>query len=725
MLRLVRGLGFLLGAVVTSALAVALFLHLTWDGQRLRAELTREVREQTARGLAMAAPPSLKFQPLPTVRIDALALGEPAAPGVAARIGRIEARLALLPLLRGRIEISELRIIDADVHLTRLPDGSLSLADLAHPTVSAGNWPFRSALERLSVERSRLTYRSPGQATAFKLERVSVSLDALQPGSRGRLRGEATLVQAPLPANGGVSLTVEYQLGPKGVDIGFARLGFRGEAYGITALDVGLTAQAGRADTGQAIALQRLAIDGEGRRGPQTLRLTSAAESLSAQRGALTVRGLEGRIRADDGRDRRSDLRFTAPALGPRDENLPGEPLALRFRFDDGTRRTEGALDARLAYRAARQQLGADSLNAHWTTRGPGAPEAGWVSRVGGSALISDWGQQARLRLSGMLAGSRWTLELDYRPDRTTPWQGALGVDRLDLARASPALFGTPPRDALAWLAGLHADTRLHADSVSGLGLRARDLNARLQTDGRTLRLDPLDASAYGGKLSGALTYDPARDRLRIDQQIYGLALGSLTGELRRSLPLQGTLDGQLTAELQPGPWPTVAGTLEGAARLSLRDGSWQGMAVDEFLRQVRPALKDRSPASRASVPRERQGLERLGMQCQFADGRARCSDVNGGAPWLQLAGGGEVNLADGQLDWLLRLRPQAARTLPRDLTGLRGVTVPVRLRGPLAKPVWALDWSAAPPRAAPPRPAPAPPAPPASAPAEGPRAAS
>ena len=130
LLRVSKIIGFLLGALCAAFAATALFLLITWDGVQLQAQITREIRERLQRPLAMEHPPRLLFLPSPTVVIDGLALGSRTGVGIPVKAARIEASLALAPLLRGNFEVNRLRVLDPELSLQRQPDGTLDLADL-------------------------------------------------------------------------------------------------------------------------------------------------------------------------------------------------------------------------------------------------------------------------------------------------------------------------------------------------------------------------------------------------------------------------------------------------------------------------------------------------------------------------------------------------------------------------------------------------------------------
>ncbi|MFN3566819.1 MAG: AsmA-like C-terminal region-containing protein, partial [Burkholderiaceae bacterium] len=79
----------------------------------------------------------------------------------------------------------------------------------------------------------------------------------------------------------------------------------------------------------------------------------------------------------------------------------------------------------------------------------------------------------------------------------------------------------------------------------------------------------------------------------------------------------------------------------------------------------------------------------------EIKDGVATSNDLEGKSPLLRLAGAGKVDLGAGTLDYTAKVA--VVGTLKgqdgRELSELRGVTIPVRLYGPFEKLSYAIDW--------------------------------
>jgi uncharacterized protein involved in outer membrane biogenesis len=320
-----------------------------------------------------------------------------------------------------------------------------------------------------------------------------------------------------------------------------------------------------------------------------------------------------------------------------------------------------------------------------------------WAGSANGRAEFAPTGQAAALKLQGSYTGTRGKLAADYDDARPVPLQIQVDADAFDPARLATASgFSSLPE--LAASVSNHAfDARLRAANLVLHGLRASHVSTALSSGSGRLRFSDLDLDAYGGSLTGGLEYQPAARRLMLDQRLSRINLAPLLADLRADLPLRGELSGSWQLAATPGPWRELSQSLGGGAQLALRNAQWQGMDIAEFLRVVRPALKSRHPAERVAAQRERQEFDSLALDCNLAGGHVDCANFSARNDWLSLAGAGQFEFG-GALDWQARIAIQK-RAMPRDLAGLRGLVVPVRLDGPLHRPLWKLDWKAIPPR--------------------------
>ena len=140
-----------------------------------------------------------------------------------ARIGRLEVKLALLPLLARQVEIHSLLLADADILLERDAEGR---ANWIFGRNAASGPTTGLSIAALEIESSRV--HLPG-APVYRIEIASLTLsrddvqDPLSLNGRIRLNGEALSIEASLGAEVEEALPLSAKVTGEGL-----RLGVRG-----------------------------------------------------------------------------------------------------------------------------------------------------------------------------------------------------------------------------------------------------------------------------------------------------------------------------------------------------------------------------------------------------------------------------------------------------------------------------------------------------------------
>jgi uncharacterized protein involved in outer membrane biogenesis len=172
-LRKVLILGVALLILATGTLFVApRFIDPGW----YRDAITVELRRLTGREIAIAGPLVLTLLPNPGLMAEDVRLANPAGAAVPdmLRATRIDARLALLPLLTGKLVLRSLTLIDPILDLERLADGSANWRfSQSAPGEAAQRSPSRRqdaaehaeptiAIGRIAIANGTVVYRSGG-----------------------------------------------------------------------------------------------------------------------------------------------------------------------------------------------------------------------------------------------------------------------------------------------------------------------------------------------------------------------------------------------------------------------------------------------------------------------------------------------------------------------------------------------------------------------------------
>ncbi|MDE0389723.1 MAG: AsmA family protein [Rhodospirillales bacterium] len=193
---------FVYGILVFLALVVAaLFLvpsFLDWEG--FKPEITERIEAITGRTLAIDGP--LKVSILPTPKIEATDLRLANVPGAAdpdmARIGSLELRLALGPLLGGEIAVTGLEMVEPVIELQRLADGSPNWLFESLPAPATGEGaagepesePELTRLDSATITNGTIVYHHADGRPSERIEGIDATLSARS--LDGPFRGDGT-----------------------------------------------------------------------------------------------------------------------------------------------------------------------------------------------------------------------------------------------------------------------------------------------------------------------------------------------------------------------------------------------------------------------------------------------------------------------------------------------------------------------------------------------------
>lgn len=629
-----------------------------------------------------------------------------------ARIGRLEVKLALLPLLSRQVEIHSLLLADADILLERNAEGRANWA-FGQGAAAAPSAGLRIAA--LEIESSRV--RLPG-APVHSIEVASLTLarddpeDPLALVGRIRLNGETLSIEASLGAEAGGVRPLSAEVTAEGLRLGLRGTWPRGTeqpAWSLALeahLEPGTIPRLARSFAQRELPLAPGPIDVSARLGPGApfptvsdlkvrvgatdagalvpgLRLARAEMRASDFEAPVAVSAQGRRLRAELG------LSMALPSLRTMLEAPPDEPWPVEATVTSGQSRLTLSGGVRRNI-----ELGSAQFDARLVT-----PDLSRLGPVFGATLPRLTGLAASARLSGLAtrelrlaalavtsraleAQGELSLALAPRPSL----RGRLAMRRLDLdalGGAAPRRPGRPAQRMIPPLAlpvdalrALDAALTLSASTLRVGGATWRDASTTVALANGRLVLDPLVATSPGGVLGGRFTLDAAAPApaaaLRIESRGRGLDLAAL----RQAFGFPAGFDGQAELVLdlrgRGASLPALAATVSGEAGLAMVGGRFTGAGALSIGPNLVRALLPRGTPSGG-----------LGLRCLAL----RLSAEGGIAQSQALLLEGEFGRIDGSLALNLREETLAARLLPDMRVMGLAMRTPVTIGGTFAAP--------------------------------------
>lgn len=277
-----------------------------------------------------------------------------------------------------------------------------------------------------------------------------------------------------------------------------------------------------------------------------------------------------------------------------------------------------------------------------------------------------------------------------------------LDLDQIDLDRYLPAGEGEqaaaaappakPADDPLAGLRTLDLDGQVNVGRLKVKNLTITDVKVTVTSKDGVLRVDPLQALLYDGRLSGRAELDARRKtpRLAVSNQLAGIQAGPLLKDLLGEERLTGAGEVQSDLRMSGISEQEIRNSLNGTAQFAFRDGAVKGINVAQLIRKAQAAM------SGGSVPDEPQQTDftELSGSAKITNGVIDNRDLAAKSPLLRIAGKGQVNLPADTVDYVLTaelvksLEGQGGKGA-QDLTGL---PIPVRVKGKLTDPGYSVD---------------------------------
>lgn len=267
-----------------------------------------------------------------------------------------------------------------------------------------------------------------------------------------------------------------------------------------------------------------------------------------------------------------------------------------------------------------------------------------------------------------------------------------------ETAPAAPAGNGKAKADDgkidLSAIDGLNFRGRVAIGKLQARGLKVSDLNAKIAAANGRLDVAPLQAKLYGGSLDGALGVNARGNVFTVRQNLAGIDIQPLLADLMQKEPLEGrgsvTLDvntrGQTVDALKRG--------LAGQASLALKDGAVRGINLARKLREAKAALSGAKTDSSAADATQKTDFSALTASFRIAGGVAHNDDLAMKSPFLRVGGEGDIDIGNSRIDYLARISvvDTSAGQEGKELADLRGITVPIRLRGPFDQLSYSLE---------------------------------
>lgn len=665
-MKILKIAALVIALLVVLAGGVLAYVAATFNPNDYKPQLVELVREHSQRTLKLEGDIRLAFWPGIGAELGKLSLSERNSGQLFMAVDGARFSLKLLPLLSKQLVIDEVTVRGARISLSRDRKGRLNLDDLVGGDAAA---------EGGKAQPQQSPAAEQGRQFAFDIDRVVIADSMLE------FRDEAA--------------GTRYAVSKLNLQTG--RI-----ASGVPA-DIRLTlaAQADRPKLDVAVDLRtRLVFD-------------AAQKSAALEQLVLDIRGKAATLE-------NLEFKLELPAVAGTMEAFKAAAATIDAGFRQDGRSVKLRLASPVNGNLQTQQFSLPQLKTSLSVTGAGLPGQGISGELAGSASTDLAKDNLRLDLSGTLAGSKLKARLGIAGFGPSAYTFDIDLDQLDVDRLMPAAApadksggGQPAAAAtatpaaatarpfdLSALKSLRADGNVRIGALTVNNLKLQNLRAGLNAGGGRLSVSPLSAGLYQGTLEGSATVDaaPKIPAFMLKQTLSGVSLAPLLKDLANNETLEGR--GTITVDLNTrgNTADALKRALDGTAALQVADGALKGIDIAGAIRNAKARLGTlKGEQTQQADAQQKTDFSELTASFRITDGVARNNDLSMKSPLLRVGGEGEINIGTDTLNYLVKasIVGTSKGQGGREAEDLRGLTIPVRVSGPLKAPSYRLDFGA------------------------------
>ncbi|KPF68482.1 hypothetical protein IP84_09245 [beta proteobacterium AAP99] len=268
-------------------------------------------------------------------------------------------------------------------------------------------------------------------------------------------------------------------------------------------------------------------------------------------------------------------------------------------------------------------------------------------------------------------------------------------------ASKAPAAPAAPIN--LEFLNALNAQGRLRVGELKVANVRTSNVQLPVKIAGGVARIDGAVANLYGGRLQADASVAAAGNAMTLKANLADVQILPLLKDAIDKDVLEGRGTVVLNLGTRGADVAALKRGLNGSIDANLKDGAVKGINLAKSLRDARSKLAALRGAAPGNEGGKTSGVEKTDFSEMIAKFTAKDGVLTGNelllrSPFIRATEGNpaRVDLGAEQLDFVVKATLVSTSTGQggRD-TGLKEITVPVRLHGPFTAPDYSIQWAA------------------------------
>jgi AsmA protein len=649
-MKLLKWILIAVGGVVVLFAGVLAFIAATFDPNQYKGQVADLVKEKTQRTLTIEGDIKLTLFPRLGVQLGKTRLSEFKSDKEFAGLERMRVSLALLPLLSKQLVVDQVQLNGLRINLVKHRDGRTNFADLlgaeetaapapapAPPSTAAA--PIKFDIDGVEVSKAAVSWKDEAAGAEYTVSDFNLETGRVAPGVPVKFELAAAFTAS------------EPKMDVKLQCAGNVTADPQNRSFSVAVLTASVSAQGPQLEAALNIKLSGVEGSAKALQVREFLITVDAKQADNAFKGTLStpiVADLETQL-------------FELPRLaGEFEVALPMKKLKVPLA---GT---------------VRADLKKQTVNADLTSR---FDESNIKAKVG----ITDFAAPF----------TRFDVAIDkLNVDRYLPPT----EKRAATAKPASAPQTEQPID-FSPIKQLNLAGSLRIDELIASNVKAQNLRMDVKARGGRLEVNPLSANLYQGSTKGTASVNANNNELAIRQNLSGVSIGPLLRDALNQDLLDGRGNVALDVTATGNTVSAIKKSLNGSAALNLKDGALKGINLAQSLRNAKAMFAGGARDSeQAAAAGEKTDFSELSASFVIRDGVAHNDDLLAKSPFLRLTGAGDINIAEGSLNYLAKAAAVATSSGQggKELGDLKGLTVPVRALGPFTALKYKLEFGSA-----------------------------
>jgi AsmA protein len=711
--------------------AVAIFAA-TFDPNQYKSLLVQTVKDRTGRTLTLDGDIGIAFFPSLGAKIGKASLSEKGNDREFAGVDSLHVSVKLLPLLSKQVVVDAVELKGLRANIVKRKDGATNFDDLSGQTAPApavepkapAASPVAIDIAKVEVENASVRYLDQASGAQYVVSKLALKTGRLAEGVPTSIELAAHVVanEPKVDADIKAKTKLTFRLGEQRYVLDGLDAAIKGAVADISNLNATAKGDVDvRLATGE-VALAKLSVVATGKQAGGDLDVKLDAPTLALTREKVAGEKVTVDVKANTAA-RKLSAKAVIPGVEGSFQAFRTGPLEATVETQEDGRTLKAKLTGAVSGNLEARRFELPKFTAEVNVTDSKQPKPAALTLAGAaradlqkeSAGIEFTGKLDDSALSGKAGVAKFSplaltfdvaidkLDVDRYLAKSEGKPAAAGSGGKGDAKGSSASGGVAKGESgkidLSALKGLNVNGSVKVGDLKAHNLKLTQARADVKLANGRLEVSPLAANLYQGTLAGSLSAQAAATPVfALKQTLSGVNLGPLLkdGANIDTLEGRGTVTLDLTA--QGASADALKKALNGTAGVTLVDGSLKGIDLGAIVRNAKNAVRQlRGRELLPSAKSEKTDFSEAKGTFNVKNGVAANNDLSIKSPLVRVGGEGTIDIGNDRLDYLVRATVvnTSAGQGGKDAADLQGLTVPVRLTGPLGAPQYTVDYAA------------------------------